>query len=50
MVQIAFDDCEWVELISKGEEEDNLPDEVTDARPQILKLQPSMFVGDKDRR
>lgn len=50
MVQIAFDDCERAELISKGEEEDNLPDEVSDARPQILKFQPSMFVGDKDRR
>ena len=50
MVQIAFDDCERAELISKGEEEDDLPDEVIDARPRVLKFQPSMFVGDKDRR
>ena len=50
MVQIAFDDCERAELISKGEEEVDLPDEVINARPQVLKFQPSMFVGDKDRR
>ncbi|KAL2043747.1 hypothetical protein N7G274_003266 [Stereocaulon virgatum] len=50
MVQIAFDDCERAELISNGEEEEDIPDEVINARPQVLKFQPSMFVGDKDRR
>ena len=50
MVQIALDDCERANLMLKGVEEDDLLDEVNNARPRILRFQPSMFVGDRDRR
>ena len=50
MIQIALDDCERAELIRKGVEEDDLPDEVNNARPRVLRFQSSMFVGDRERR
>ena len=50
MIQIALDDCERAILIRKGVEEDDLPDQINTARPRVLRFQPSMFVGDRDRR
>ena len=47
MVRISLDDCERADLISQGIEEDDLLKEINDARPRILRFQPSMFVGDR---
>lgn len=50
MIGIAFDDCERAECIKNGEIDDDLTDEVVHARPRVLKFEPSLFIGDRDRR